>query len=55
VGRRRIRVRIKKSNKNSIQNGGLYYLGMSLFGLGAIGIVLNRENLSLVLMSLELE
>jgi len=33
---------------------GLFYLGMSLFGLGAIGIVLNRENLLLVLMSLEL-
>ena len=33
---------------------GLFYLGMGLFGLGILGIVLNRENLLLVLMSLEL-
>ena len=33
---------------------GLFYLGMGLFGLGVVGIVLNRENLLLVLMSLEL-
>jgi len=27
---------------------GLFYLGMGLFGLGIMGIVLNRENLLLV-------
>ena len=33
---------------------GLFYLGIELFGLGVVGVVLNRENLLLVLISLEL-